>query len=619
MGKGKRARIERAERKGNNPELFLAKSNKKKNKSFPTATVVFCAVLVFLVAILAWTLVKNSGVIGRSNVVAESNNLTVNENELAVYEFMATNEWSNQFYTEYFYYAYGLYQDTYGITKTYSSAEEYASAMISAYKKNGIIEMQAYEFAKEFLAFCEGALKNNYSFDNEEIAEHVDEYIASIAEQAASSQTSFNNYVSSSMGTGVSKKDIRTAMQKYFLAEHYKEDLNGQFSDAVTDAELNEYLDAHKSDFYTSEYHSYVLMDKEMKDYFAGLEGEAIPADATELKELIVEYVFNKEYAELYKTKFTDAKVEDADAEKTKADILETVKAESKLGTDYTIKFNANSEGDYNKVAYEVAKAIKTKVEAQLKNVAEDKTATYADPTATKATDLEKLLFGTDTVKGTVKVLEETTGTGDNAKTTYTYYIVKDVMVLDTECTKDGAYLLLKDDASTVENKKTAAEKADAFIAALGDPTVDKFVEVAKDYTESSVTYERIAKDSVDEALGEWLYAEERKANDIAKITVSTGVYVVIYQESNEMTWRMNARDGITAEKVDAWYQAALVEFNVEAHTEAPATTTATEAATTAPATEAATTAAATTVADTTAEEETTTEEETTADQTEAA
>ncbi|MBE6693671.1 MAG: hypothetical protein E7589_02765 [Ruminococcaceae bacterium] len=590
MGKGKRARVERAGQKENNPELFLAKANTKKKKSFPTVTVVFCAVLVFVVAIMAWTLVKNSGIIGRGTVVVESENLSVNDNELSVYEFMAANEWSNQFYTEYMYYQYGMMQDTYGVTKAYSSAQEYASAMINVYRTNGLLENQAYEYAKEFLAFSEGALDNGYTLDNEEVKKSVDEYMNSLSEQADSSHTSFGNYISSSIGAGVSKNDIRSAMTKYFLSSTYQEELSEEFSDKVTSEELDKYLDGHKEDFFTSVYDSYVLMDKEMKEYFDKLQGDDVPENADDLKELVCDYLFNKKFDELYKTKFTDAKVEDADAEKTKADILETIKAENKLEGEYEAVFTSKGEGDYNKAAYEIVKSISTDVAAQLKSVAADKSVSYSDPTASKATDLEKFLFDTKTVKGTVKIIEATSGTGDKAKTTYTYYIAKDIMVLDTECTKNAGYLLLKDDANTVENKKTAAQKADAFMNALGKaPTSDKFEEVAKDYTTGNVMYEKISQDGVTEELGEWLYDEARKANEVAKITVSGGVYVVIYVDENEMTWKANARDAITAEKLDDWYETALEGFKVVAHTEAATTTESkTEAATT----EAATTAA---------------------------
>ncbi|MBQ9162175.1 MAG: hypothetical protein IJX74_02760 [Clostridia bacterium] len=594
MGKGKRARVERAGQKENNPELFLAKANTKKKKSFPTVTVIFCAVLVFVVAIMAWTLVKNSGIIGRGTVVAESENLSVNDNELSVYEFMAANEWSNQFYTEYLYYQYGMMTDTYGVTKAYSSAQEYASAMINIYRSNGLLENQAYEYAKEFLAFCEGALDNGYTLDNEDVKKSVDEYMDSLSEQADSSYTSLGNYISSNMGAGVSKNDIRSAMTKYFLSSTYQEDLSEDISDKVTSEELDKYLEEHKEDFFTSVYDSYVLMDKEMKEYFDALQGDDVPENADDLKELVCEYLFNKKFDELYKTKFTDANVEDADAEKTKADILETIKAENKQEGEYEAVFTSKGEGDYNKAAYEIVKSISTDVATQLKSVTADKSASYTDPTDSKATDLEKFLFDATTVKGTVKIIEATSGTGDTAKTTYTYYIAKDILSLDMECTKNAGYLLLKDDADTVENKKTAAQKADAFMTALGKaPTSDKFEEVAKDYTTGTVMYEKISQEGVAEELGEWLYDEARKANDVAKITVSTGVYVVIYIDENEMTWKADARDAITAEKLDEWYESALESFKIVAHTEAATTTAATEADTTK--------AATTTEADTTA------------------
>lgn len=599
MGKGKRARVERAEQRENNPELFLSKTNTKKNKkSFPVVTVVFCVVIAFVLAIVAWTVVENTGVINRSKTMAESTNFEINGNEFKVYEFMVTNEIANQCQTEFLYYQYGMMTDTYKIVETYKTAQNYASSMIAAYRNSGTLERQAGAYAKEYLAFCEGAKAANLSLDDDKVTEKVDEYMKSLEESAKNSYTSLSSYISNNIGAGVSKNDIRSAMKKHFLCTQYQDVLRDDFKNKVTSEELDKYLSEHKSDFYTSVYDSYVLMDKDMKAFFETLEGDKIPEDANDLKEIICEYIFNKKFDDLYKTKFTDAKVEDKDKEKTKADILATVKADSKLEGDYKAVFTAKGEGTYNKAAYEIAKSITTDVSTQFKSVSADKSEAYVDPTSSKATAIQKFLFDSKTKAGDVKIDEVTSGSGSNAKTTYTYYIAKEILKLDTECTKDAGYLLLKDDGDTVENKKTAAQKAEAFLTALGSaPTVEKFEEVAAEYTTGSVMYEKISKDGVDEKLGEWLYAEGRKANEVGKVETSGGIYVVIFQETNEMTWKMDVRDAIAAEELNDWYENAVEQYKVVVHvkeetTTTAATTTKAESTTTKASTEAATTAA---------------------------
>ena len=127
MGKGKRAREERLSAQEATPELYVRNNGKKTKREFPWLTISVLAILLVVVGFLAWNLIEATGIIGRSTVAVESDNYKINKNELKVYEFQATNYYSQQLYTQYFYYQYGMMEDTYGVTKTYSSAEEYAS------------------------------------------------------------------------------------------------------------------------------------------------------------------------------------------------------------------------------------------------------------------------------------------------------------------------------------------------------------------------------------------------------------------------------------------------------------------------------------------------------------
>ena len=158
--------------------------------------------------------------------------------------------------------------------------------------------------------------------------------------------------------------------------------------------------------------------------------------------------------------------------------------------------------------------------------------------------------------------------------------------VLDTEKTKDAYYFQLTDDKEeNSEGKKlTAAEKAEAMFAELeeADKKAEKFDELAEKYgmTEGySALAENITEEnaeSTSEKLAEWLYAEDRKEGDIVLIKTDdkeAKYYVAYFVEENEETWRVNARAGVTSEKIEAWFENAVEKYNVTVDTKAPETT----------------------------------------------
>ena len=597
MGKGRRAREERLSAKEATPELYVRDNGKKTKREFPWLTISVCAILLVVVGFLAWNLIEATGIINRSTVAVESDNYKINKNELKVYEFQATNYYSQQLYTEYFYYQYGMMQDTYGVTKTYSSAEQYASAMIQQYRSLGILEDQAYAYAREYLAFCEGSqvekLANGktYSLDDEEIKAQVDDYIDQLKEAASSAKLTLGGYISECMGDGVWESDVRSAMAKYFLSVTFSADLGEDISDKVTLEEITEYRDEHKSEFYSSKYNTYQLKDEDMKKYFEGIDDEKMPKTEEEIKSVICDYLFSKNYEELYKKHFTDKKIEDTDVEGTKAKILETIKANNGID-DCTKHFaSAKDDGSYEDAAYDVVSAINSAVTTEVKNVKVDTSTTYTDPSSASATELQKWLFNKDRKVDEHTIIVNTTKGSDNKEIkSYNYYVTTAVMELDEEKTKNGGYILLKDDADTVENKKTAEEKANAMYDELAaDPTPEKFEELVEKYSAGSTAlYEKLSKKSLASEIADWFYDEDRAENDIDKIKAASGYYVTIYQDENDPTWQETAREKISSERLDAWYKEALETYHVTANTEAeettasaPATTTAAAAATT--------------------------------------
>jgi hypothetical protein len=228
--------------------------------------------------------------------------------------------------------------------------------------------------------------------------------------------------------------------------------------------------------------------------------------------------------------------------------------------------------------------------------IVETKSA-WADPKGASATDLQKWLFGdAGRKKGDTTVIEtkseKTDSTTGKTTTTYSYtwYIIgEDVMKLDEEKTKNAYYIMLTDDAKDAENAKTAAEKAEAFYNALKDnKTAEKFAELAKEYAPgySTELIEKISYESIkssNEDLAKWLF-DNRTKGDITNIVVKgdskdkdkvTGHIIAMYEDENEETWKLTARDALANEKLEAWFDDAVVKYHVEIDYE-PETTAAT-------------------------------------------
>ncbi len=581
-------------------------------REFPYVTLILVVTLVLVVAILGYSLVDSIGIIGRLDNAAKSNNFKMNENHLDVYRYHVAQ---NQLYTEYMYYAYGLMTDSMGITSMFSSPAQYANYMIPNYVGSGSFDATAYSYAEQYLTYCEGAREAGlYDEYLKEVASDIDAYIEELEANAKANGVSLSSYLKQWIGIGVSKGDVEEAMEYYYVGIKYAEKLTEDYKSATTIDEIKKYVEENKSSFYKSEYTSYELVNNDLKD--------AIDACKTvdDVKTAIVKYYVDQKFESVYKTNITDKEniTDTAGKDKTKADVLTTILALNEIG-DAKAVFTSDQTGDYEKAAYSIVTSINTTASTEVKKVTESSSA-YADPTGSSATDLQKWLFGEGRKVGDTHVIEtkstskdSTTGK-ETTTTTYTWYIVEDMMVLDTEKTKDAYYISLTDDESTVENAKTAVQKAEEFYKELeAAKTEEKFCELVEKYVSGStasvsekLSYESIK--STSEEFADWLYAEGRKQGDITKVEVKgdskdaekvTSVLIAYFMEENEETWQLSGRESVANEKVTDWYDEAVKKYNVtidyEPETTAATTTSASTTASTSATTEPAATEATTT------------------------
>lgn len=590
--------------------------NAKAKRGFPYVALILIVTLVLVVAIIGYSIVDSIGLIQHFNTAAKSNNIKINENHVDVYRYHVAQ---SQYMTEFMYYQYGLMSDTYGVVKTYGNSATYANAAIySAVKmdKMHAFDESAYNYAEQYLTYCEGAKEaGKYDTIKAEIAADIDEYIKGLEETAKVNDVSLSKYLKQWMGNGVSEKDVRTAMEYYYIGIEYAESLHEEKGATLKDDDLIKYRDDNKSTYYTSKYATYKLVNNDMK--------EAMEACKTveDVKTAIVDYYVNQKFESLYETNFTKANVTDtAGKDKTRADVRATLLALNSIG-DVKPVFTASQTTDYEKAAYKIVNNLSSLVKTEVAKVTEGTSANYADPTESSATDLQKWLFAAGRAVGDYKVIESTSTstnstTGEQTTTiTNTWYCVEKTMVLDEELTKNAYYIKLTDDAEGTEAGLTAAQKGDAMYTALtATKTPEKFAELVEKYASGSSAemYEKISFETIkstNEDLANWLYADGRKEGDITKILVKgdstdtekvTACYIAYFVDENEMTWKYDCRDARASELVQEWYDAAVVKYNVTIDFE--------------PETEAATTVATTTAAATTTGATATTEPETKAE-----
>jgi hypothetical protein len=552
-------------------------------RSFPYVTVLLVILLGLAVAILLYSVLNSTGLFGRLNTAARSDNYKISENELCVYKYHAAQ---NQFYMAWLYDAYGL--TSYDLSSTYGSVDVYMNYMIYQYAISypHAFDEEAYAYAEQYLIYCEGATEAGVTLTDEEKAQ-IDEYMDGLQTMADYNGVSLTSYIHSWIGTGVSQSDVRKAMEIYYLGTKYAEIKSEELSDAVTDEEIDQEVSDNKSSYYTTKYTYYNLVNADLADQAK----ECTTVD--ELKALIVSYYVDQKFESLYKELITDNSITDeAGEDKTREDVLTTVLAWEELTEDEAV-FTATSDteessddtdetsdsdvpANYNEAGYRIATAIDSSALEQFNKIYETGSASYADPTGDSASDLQKWLFGDGRMAGDTNAITTTTtdSSTDTTTTSATWYLVTEVMVRDEEKTKNAYYVTLEDDDEDTEDGMTADEKY-AALEALKDATIEeksaKFEEIF-----GASLQESLSQSSLSDEIGEWLYDESRQVGDFDRLVVkvtstdSDGLsqtvntdYVILYVSENEENYRVSARSTIAENKLSDWIDQITETYHV--------------------------------------------------------
>ena len=530
MGKGNRARLERAQNKLDQPQTYVA-AKKQKPNWVNTAIVIFIAGI--LVLSLALSTLQNSGAMMRGANAIKSDNYTV----------------SGTMVSYFFNSQYSAFLQTYGTVASYLGLD--TSKPLKDQPCNMLEDGTWFDYfmnstssyVQELLNCCEYAKANGIALDDEDKAD-IDEAIEAMSEAAFENNYTTARYIAAMYGSGVKEKDIRAAMELTLLANKGAVAANDKFKAALTEESIVAYYDEHPEQFLSADY-----LVKEFEATLATIdEDDYADTAAYDAAVAEAEAAYEAEKAELL------AKAKEYEAATGHQEFLE------KLSADITAEYDGYYDDDASLTEAEREAKEKTQI-ATAMEAATVEGYVYQDPEDESSDELAKWLFAADRKVGDTYVIEDE----DEEKGTYAVYAYCVTATVSREeyTTVDMAYAMFP--ASEGASSTAAAALKDKLVAA-NVTTAEAFEEAMKDQsTSGAATMENLLKDNFGyEAVDEYLYAEGRKAGDCEVINCGTEyIAVVLYLGEGDVAWHATAQNGALNEQMTAWYEEIATTYTV--------------------------------------------------------
>lgn len=256
MGKGQRARAERAAEKEALKPIIEKKAKKTRIKKI-VISVVAIVLVVALVGSLIYNAIYsaafNSGKIQRNTTILESEHYTVDAAMMSYLFYTEYNDFLNNYssYLSYF----GL--DTSKSLKRQDCMMETGSTWFEYF--SGL----AGDKAKELLYLAENAHKEKMTL-NEDDQKNIQQGIDSIYEAAKSNGMANEKFLSAAFGTGVKESDVRKCMELSAMAQKYLD----KYTESLiyTDADLQKYYEDNIDSFRYVDYYSYIVSASDTAD-----------------------------------------------------------------------------------------------------------------------------------------------------------------------------------------------------------------------------------------------------------------------------------------------------------------------------------------------------------------
>lgn len=384
---------------------------------------------------------------------------------------------------------------------------------------------------KRYMVLSEAA-KTDDKFDmDKEIAQEVDETIASMKEEAAKNNVSFEYYLKALYGTGLNEKTVRKCMVLSETATHYAQELAARCS--FTEDDWNKYYEENKDTFRKVDFLSYTF----------SVTATAVKDDATD-----------------------DEKAEAAAKDQAEAERLHTL-ADGLAATASKEEFSAYVENYLRNDKY--AGMDEAALEEQKVDIDSLVSGCLKTGTTYSESDVNKWLFD-DARKGYETYTE-------SKDTSFTVYMIlpaegSDIgsacLYRDTYALKNFRYIpALISELKTDDAAKTYAENV--MKEYEDNATEDGFAKLAAADKYGDGTYEGGLVENGDKGLlcdevDEWLNDSARKAGDCEMIhNAEKGYYVVYYVGDGQLKWQSTANENLVSNACEDEYKTFEEKYKV--------------------------------------------------------
>lgn len=537
MGKGKRNRQFHYEDKQANPEKYREpkKPFRMPKWAFYTITSV---VLVVLVGAIVLTSLFNNGVFLRMRILVNSQGQ--NDDYDLNQQMAAFIVWQNMYqqaYYEWYYTSWGLYTDTYGITKTYSTATEYAMTVAkyysTVYLRDGLDSMS--DYLAELVAGADAGVKAGLTLDEND-QKSIDELLSWVEniQTSYASGTTLNNFLNYAVGNGVNKSDVEDAARlmamytKYcnYTKLNYDDDLDGE-TDHKT---LLDFIAKNPSGHYEAAYRAFQAADAETAKRFEGV------TNVEEFTALVIDILMEENYNGLIMDKFAevDAEADEKKLTDAKSDTTELNNVLAELGITSTVytKTKVTTDG---KTSYTYSPAVNDTIKEWIFN---SKRTTNGEFDIVSGEDSIYLIY-----------IFEKVNTDESGNVTTVSAGWKEYKAADYSSEVEGFAEQLKKDLASEERKnstehKSAEDLAKAFYDTLKDGSatmpesaVTETVKKPSDSSTKTAIQKVLYADGVTIKVGDIYQADNSGTSYVFKVTKVDGtdytISKVTYEDSD--------------------------------------------------------------------------------------
>ena len=487
MGKGNRNRIAKAQERAEKQKEQEKLRRRQKRIKIAAAILVPCFAVVLIGAIVLGSL-SAAGKFLRSTISVTSDSYEI-DNAMMSYFFNSQVQ----------YYLSNTSSSSIDQTKSlksqkYSDSQTWFDYFMASTKAQ----------VQQLVVLAEAAKAEGMELTAEE-KESIESQLNAIDQQAQAQGTTFNKYIASIYGNGVTREDVQRCLELYTLANSfYEQKYNGfTYSDEV----LESYFEENQQTLTVYSYKSYTINAEFDSDASDDVKNEALAAAKASADELAA--CTTSEAFDAWVEAFLKETGEDDEEE-----IAKTL--ESTLNEDTTY----SSSSEIAKWAYEDGR---------------------------KAGDT-KVIEGTN--KYTVALLVKAPAREE--------YLTKNVRhILFTEDTYGSAEAAL--------NQATTVRKE----FSNGEQTAEAFGALAEKYSEDTGSstnggqYLNIRKGQMVEAFEDWCFDEARTVGETGIVETDYGYHLMYFEGDGDIAWKAKATEAKRVEDYEALYETYESQYAV--------------------------------------------------------